>query len=1674
MHNDIQGLFLPDLYLVDDERALKNGIEGTHLRNWNFHTLERVNAWCAQRAHLPAVSDCHRTVTYGELDAAADDLAVDLQSNGVVRGDLVCVIGQRSVEFVIAVLAIWRCGAAYVPLAGDTPSSRMGAVFAQTSSRVAIALDDAVISAWPADLKWPPLLGLTASHQGRRPQRYEALRDDVAYVIFTSGSSGDPKGVVIGHDSLADVVSSYCEHHRLTREDRMSAVANIAFDASVIEFWPALSIGSVVHVASPELVRSPRALMRWLGECAISHCWLPTPLVEILIGDDDLVMPASLRRIETAGQRLHLRPRGWAVSLVNSYGPTEATVIATSSPVLLAGDTTGNEDAPDIGRALPGVLTYILGEDRKLVASGEAGQLHIGGIGVGRGYLGRPDLTQACFLQDPFANVPGARMYATGDLCRLNQAGNLEFIGRIDNQVKLRGHRVELGEIELALTRVDGVIQAGCALVEVHGRQRLVACYTTRYGEAIDEDRARRKLASQLPDYMLPDAWVHLDELPLTANGKLDRARLGTGEMPGTPTGIEPLDPAQLRFLKWYGDTTGLTIGWDQPFIQAGGNSIEAILFIDAIRREYGTSLDYADFICASTPAMLHDLLRLHPNKDSSVVQIDPVASDGAVPMSVSQQAVWFLANMAPQDRAYHAKARLIFDGHVCARTMQLALQDIVDRHEIYRTSFTDHQGVPTQHIHPPYRVDLAEVDLREASWNETSEEAIGIRLDELLLGQINDPFQIDRLPLVRWSLVYLPGNRAALLHIEHHLVHDGWSHNVFVHELLEHYSRRRVDPHCAPDMARPTQYADFCIAQQRWLKTPAARHSESFWRVALKGAPSSINLPSTGDRGATDGQTIRVPFPRTRWQHLEAFCRNAGCTPFSFVLSAFSFVLSRASGDDDICVGSAFANRSWAGAADVIGMMINTVVLRCRPDPDSSVTAFLTNNLEVCNDAQVHQAFPFERVVQSLAPQREPGVNPLFQVFLGFHDSPLPKLQVAGVNAIGLKEAVDSQSAKFDLSLVVIPRAGQEGEDDPVHMLWEFKRSRFAPWFVESLISAFAGTVDAFLGSPEAPLRSIAVCGPTTERREAGAPETDVVTRILDVAKRHPNRVAIEFDGQVVRYQALVASICSKAGTLRESGVARGDLVGVCLPRSPDLVAWLLAVQWVGAGYVPMDPDYPAERLRHIVEHSQPRCVVGGGDCHAFAGDYGLLLPGGTGDHHQTPPPLPCVGEIAYVIYTSGSTGKPKGVVVSHQNLGSLLTAMVRACPFQSDSRLLAVTSCSFDISVLELFLPLTLGARLVLATEEDVRDAGRLAALIESSGATHLQATPSTWRALMETSCIIPTGFIGLCGGEALDTALARHVLSRGVRLYNLYGPTETTIWSCVHEVTEDDDPVPIGRPLGNTEVHVLDHYGMPALHGAVGQLWIGGEGVASGYLNEPALTSERFLVPPSAGGRVLYSTGDLVSIGGAGELFFHGRNDHQVKVRGFRIELAEIEARIREIAWIREIVVAAHGPSGATALVAYFVPTATSPAVEEAIGTLTQHCVSTLPAYMVPSQWVCLDEMPKTPNGKTDRSALYPSSVTDAQPARSASTPTERAVSAIYADLLRIPEVNVSTSFMAQGGHSLLAMQVVARINREFAMEMRVVEFLRLSSVCSVAGEIDRLQSGQRQAVVEEIVL
>ena len=1589
--------------------------------------------------------------SYADVDAASDRLALrmaarlsELQAECPVAFP---IVADRSVEFIVALLACWKLGCGYVPLSRDTPERRIELVLRDVGAPFAVVASEAPLSHCPA-LNWV----LDASPCDTRPSR---LRDDgLAYVIYTSGTSGTPKGCIIGFESLTPIIDAFIDHFSISSASRVTFVANVAFDAAVIEIFPALACGAEIHVVRQHVLLDPQRLAAFYRDYEISFSWLPTPVAEVLMLEPDLDLPECLQTIETAGQRLTVRPPArWKTRVENSYGPTEATVISTSGVV-----QADAEGLPDIGAPLPGVRCFIVGPDRVLVNDGEIGELLIAGVGLSRGYLNRPELDAERFLLVEDGEGKRCRAYASGDLCRRSADGKLQFVGRVDNQLKINGVRIEPSEIEGALGGLDGIGQVHVAARTLGSNRVLVAYFTLRAGVRVDVARMREYLLERLPRYMVPERYVELQHFPLTERGKIDESALPEPSVVSGPVEAE-LDPSQQLFLDAFERVLGIRVGWNEDFFAAGGNSIGAIRLAAEVRRTLALSLPYEAVETERTPAAMFAACAA----GIEIHEIRHRAPSMEAPLSSSQRSVWFMVDQNPLDRAYLAKSMIRLRGSINAVALQAALQDVVDRHEIYRTGFPSADGEGRQRIAARCSVSLECFDLRDSA-----PQAVESDLRDLLDGPLGGPFDLDAPPLVRWGLAAMPGDEHVLLMVEHHLVHDGWSFNLFLEDFCDFYRAR-----CAGRklrLAPPFQYGDFCVSQQEWLRSEAADSARAFWRRQLHEVPLKINLPRQAITGpvAPRGKTLRVELERDSWRRIELLAASRGETAFSVVFAAFAMTLARFSGDHDICVGSAFANRGWGNATDIIGMMINTVALRLRLADEKSTDELMRDAFRAVSEAQRYQALPFEEIVKAAGPRREPGVNPLFQVFLGFHDSPMPTLDLPGVHETTVIEAIDSEAAKFDLSVVVIPRRGQLGTDDPVHVLWEFRCDLMPEWLVRGMVEQFRESL-LQLAAPNHVWSTVApAAGSLLQGPIAPAGATTLIEAVIQAAERSPEAAAVRHRGLDVTYRDLVNEVLRKAGALAAAGVGRGDRVGICVERGHHLVAWLLAVHVVGAAYVPLDPSYPLARRRYVVEHARLVALVGGEEgtdaCIAIAADaHGQPWPG---------PPVADMDGAAYVIYTSGSTGKPKGVMVSQRAVMHFMDAMGDWFPLQPSDRWLAATSCAFDISVLELLYPLTCGATVVVADREDVRDSTRLTAMLDEEGITHFQATPSGWRTLMQESWQPLRPLAGLCGGEALDCALADEILARGIRLYNLYGPTETTVWATVAHVSPDrrSAPPPLGHPLRNSRVALVDPSGSIVPRGAVGELWIGGDGLADGYLFEPALTAERF-VARAGEDTVWYRTGDLASLDEKGDLVFHGRNDYQVKVHGYRVELGEIEVAMAEQPGVDVAVAVVQSIAATARLAALYCGSEAAPS------PVTQRCADRLPAHMVPHVVERLMTLPLTPNGKIDRVTLGSMQVAAPKAAVTRDlTDSEQIVGALYERHLGSTGVDPDVGFFELGGHSLMAMRIAKQLSIAFDVHVRTADVLALGSVRRVAAFVDSLRPVRFEGgdFVEEIAL
>ncbi len=1356
--------------------------------------------------------------------------------------------------------------------------------------------------------------------------------------------------------------------------------------------------------------------------------------------------------------------------MINLYGPTEATIMVTAHDC----DPAQPGGTP-IGRPIANVRIYLLDSGLQSVSPGATGEIFIGGPTVARGYYNRPELTAERFVPDPFTAESGARMYKTGDLARQLPDGAIEFLGRSDFQVKIRGFRIELGEIEAKLGACEGVREAiVLAREDTSGNKRLVAYYTADV-PAIGSTTAqspplpraqdlREQLAVQLPEHMLPSAFVSLPAFPLTPNGKVDRKAL---PMPDALAYASkeyeaPVGEIETVLGQVWCEVLGLErIGRRDNFFNLGGHSLLAVRVAARVQQRLGISLDLADVFRRPDLAALADGLR--SAEPSELPAIVPVARELPLALSFAQQRFWFLAQMEGVSQAYHIPMGLRLVGALDREALQSALDCIVGRHEALRTKFIAVDGVPQQHI-AAHDIGLA---LQFHDLSECSE--MSAELQRLSALEATAGFDLQRGPLIRGRLVQLSLSEHVLLLTMHHIVSDGWSLGVLADELGALYGAFSAGLG-NPLPSLPIQYADFAAWQRRWLSGAVLLSQSDYWRRTLVGAPELLELPTDRPRPQRQdhaGAGVEFEFNESLSAGIKELGKRHGATLFMTLLAAWGVVLTRLSGQDEVVIGTPVANRKCTEIELLIGFFANTLALRLNSTGSPSVAQWLQRVKAQALGAQQHQDLPFEQVVELMRPVRSLAHNPLLQVIFGWdgQQTPLPELPGLGLEEMHLAQTV----SQLDLTLTMREQGGR------IAGSMAYATALFDKTTIERHIEYLRCILTAMVANDSQAIDQLQIL-PAAERHkllvewnatQVAYPEPMCVHVLVESqAARDPLAIAVRQGHQQLSYGELNRRANQLARALRERGIARGSLVGLCVGRSSSMLVAQLAVLKAGAAYVPLDPAYPAERLSMMAVDGQLALLVTQ-STHAHALQWpranSLWLDADANgiESHDDAGLVPDAaldagpGDLAYVIYTSGSTGRPKGVMVPHRAIGNLLASMARKPGLGPNDRILALTTLSFDMAVPELLLPLSVGASVLLASTEQARDGRALRMFLEEHVATVVQATPSTWRMLLEAGWVVPPGLRAWIGAEGLPLDLAQQLLAQVDELWNLYGPTETTVWSTIWQVARPEAGICIGRPIANTRVYVLNEAGQLCPIGVAGEILIGGDGVALGYLNRADLTAERFVLDPfsAVAGARTYRTGDRGRWRHDGQLEHLGRRDEQVKIRGRRIELGEIEANLSSHPCVAQAVaIAREDRPGDTRIVAYFVSRGTMPAAAD----LREHLRAILPSYMVPQHFVPLAAIPLSTNGKVDRKAL-PAPDASAFASKEYEAPVgevEVTLAQIWSEVLGLQRIGRRDNFFDLGGHSLLAVRVASRVHQRLGVDVELGELFNKPELSAFA--------------------
>jgi amino acid adenylation domain-containing protein len=1592
-------------------------------------------------------------LSYAQLNRQANRLANHLRGLGVGPNDRVAIYVERSVAMIVAMLAVLKAGGAYVPLDPSYPADRLRFML-DDSRPVALLTQSNFADRFVHDKALPVLIFDADSPAWQRQpdnntEVQQLTRDHLAYVIYTSGSTGSPKGVMIQHRALQNFFSAMDQ--TLGHDSSLSpwiSVTSFSFDISILEIiWPLThghpielhsSLDTVVrqkHRGKRHLQCTPSfasALVERLGETT------EKPLFKrILIGGEKFpdTLSATLQKMARNG-------------VLNMYGPTETTIW---SSVYFCQQDADTRSMP-IGKPIANTQIYILDARGEPAPIGVAGELHIGGDGVARGYLNQPELTAERFLNDPFAAQPGARMYRTGDLGRWLPDGNVELLGRNDFQVKLRGFRIELGEIEARLAQHSAVREAVVLVREDQpGDKRLVAYLVPADTQLIpDAETLRTHLSVTLPDYMVPAAYVSLDALPLTPNGKLDRNALAApdGEAYATRGYAPPQRQTETILAAIWSDVLHLErVGRHDNFFDLGGHSLLAVRVITKVQQVLSSDIAISDLFAHP---VLMDLARNVENAGrSNLPPITLAERSKALPLSFAQQRLWFLAQMDGSSETYHIPFRLRLTGELNGTALRSALDRIKVRHEALRTSFVLLDGEPVQRIAPANESPflLVEHDLRQ-------HRDAHVELARLVTLETTAGFFLDAGPLIRGRLVRLTHDEYALLITMHHIVSDGWSMGIFINELSTLYTaflNGKADPLPRLDI----QYADYAVWQRQWIEGDVLQRQTEYWKT-LADAPALLELATDHPRPAQRnhaGASARLLLDEELTAGLKALSARHGTTLFMTLLTGWAVLLARLSGQKDVVIGTPTANRGRAEIENLIGFFVNTLALRVDLSSSPTVSALLAQVKARVISAQQHQDIPFEQVVEIAQPARSLAHTPLFQVLFVWQNPSRERPTMPGLE-LDLLPTTPYVVANFDLTLSL-----QEAESRITGEL-EYATSLFDQSTIERYVVYFRTLLEAMATrDSDAIDRLRLLTGAEREQLLYGWNDTaadyprDLCVHQLfeEQVALAPDAIALLFEGEKLSYAELNRQANQLAHHLRTLGVRPDDRIALCLERGFSMIVAILAVLKAGGAYVPLDPAYPADRLRFLLDDSQPAALITQTRLAALFPENShsaprvLLLDAAPQPWRNQPDTnldtaLLTPNHLAYVIYTSGSTGMPKGVLVEHRQLAARLTGVRESLAFGAADTMPTVSSAAFDISVLEMLLPLVSGGTTYLTDARRIKDIDYL--LEQTRTATVFNAVTSlmdAWRQSAprdNATQLYPALRTLLVGGEPVSQRLLNQLARQfpHTQLVETYGPTEATLYctSCIAQPSADTTVLPpIGHPLPNTKIYILDAQGEPAPIGVAGELYIGGAGVARGYLNRPELTAERFLKDPFAAqpGARMYRTGDLGRWLPDGNIEFLGRNDFQVKLRGFRIELGEIEACLAQHPAVRDAIVLVREER----LVAYLVPS-DAPLIPDA-EMLRNHLSATLPDYMVPTAYVALNALPLTPNGKLDRHAL-PAPEVDAYSTKAYEEPqgeTEALLARIWADLLDLERVGRHDNFFELGGHSLLAITLIERMRQ-----------------------------------------
>lgn len=1637
-----------------------------------FQTIvQRFNASVQRHPDQLALVAGGQQLTYQTLDTLSDTLACQLLQRQLPPEALVPLLCTRSAEAIIGMLGVLKTGCAYVPVIPDYPNSRIDYILGETQAPV-ILCETATAS--QAQAFGVPVLNISKLPEETLPfTPPEITPEHLAYVLYTSGSTGRPKGVMIDHFCVDNQICGFQEYAPLPAGFNGLSLSPFVFDASVWEIYLPLFFDGTLHLIDTHFVVELDAFIDFLEEKPIHSCYLPASLLPPLTQKLQQRPPLPVKRVLTGAEPI--KQRVWdqfqasipGLELINIYGPTETTVGAT---YYKSGANTPPDGRVPIGEPVAGYTLYLVDDQGKFCQPGETGEIWVAGPGVGRGYFKPTPENKGRYTTNPF-DPDGGRLYKTGDLAHYLPDGNLVFDRRKDQQVKVRGHRIELGEVEAVMEQVPNLLEAVAITREdTDGNNRLIGYFRIAKGAIVSAEDIRQAMARKVPAYMIPTQLIALDDFPRTPNGKIDRRNLPEAPAEEKRTRVHPETPTEVALLSiWQQVLQSGNISTTDSFFDLGGHSLLALQLISNISERMGYHLTLKQLYDAPTVQRLARQLNQQTKQADGLPPIQKLKTGPVFPLSSAQKRLWFIEQATQGSSAYNIPFEFTLKGTLDTDALKMAFNLLAARHNALRSSFHAKDGIPELRISESLRVPLQQLDIRQSNQPEKTVQEWSANFR-----QFN--FDLESPPLIKLGLLRLKDDAWHLFFCIHHIISDASSIDLLMREWSWLYGKL-LQKQAPEQPSDPYQYTDFILWQQQLWEQGGLQPQLDYWQQELTGAPSFLRLPADykrPDATTFEGEAAIRFLPADLSGDLELHARQAGVSRSTLMFTGFAALLQQYSGQEDFVIGVPVANRTQKATEKMQGFFINMLPIRIRATHTTSLAGLTMQIHQRMIEALSNQDAPFDLLLQQVKIQRIPGINPLFQAMFNFQNAYDGNFGLQGLEVTPL--GYHNEVAQFDLTLFISQDQGR------TKCTFEYNTALFHAERIERLADHYINMLRQILDEPQVAIAQAKYLSEEEHRALTEKPEplpetlTPIIRRFEAAAAQYPNRTALVFQQESLSFKALNERANQLAHHLLSYALPKGARVGILLPRSADLMIALLAVQKAGCSYLPLDPDHPAKRLKLILEDARPEIILTteglkeqlqglNTKALAYEGLKGQLFDLATDNPDSNP--LQPEDEL-YLIYTSGSTGRPKGVSIGNLSVSNYLESLNDRPGITPEDRFYAITTVSFDIAVMELYWPLLNGAQVILAGREATLDPRLMAHELEQYDVTLMQGTPATWKMLLQDGWSGKANLQALSGGEALDKKLAEELLGRCAAVWNFYGPTETTVYSAIHKVSKRDvapgptSLVPVGFPVRHNWLYVLNEALCPVPAGVAGEVYIGGCSLAKGYLHLPELTGERFIPNPFVPGTKMYKTGDRGFFHLSGELEFIERLDHQVKIRGFRIELAEIEQVLQEHPDISASVVQPIiRQQGTPELHAYLVPSgAQSINWAEVRPYLQEH----LPAYMVPAGMTLLEALPKTPNGKVDRKQL-PEPLPETEKADQAlpANDTESKVLDLFREVLAMKQISVTDDFFELGGHSLLAVSLMAKIEGFFGKRLPLASLFQYGS----AREIARLLADETKA-------